>query len=122
MRSTQKLRAWRVVAAKFDKDGQPVSLFSTYTNGSMPFKEVLADPKGFHVGTKRKFCLSYYTGMVTETDEVKEVVLTLEIDPKDLQKPDMIRRWGVDESFMGNEAIVTKARVLFWKFAAPLVK
>ena len=61
-----RLPAWRVVVGHV-KDGEITHIESVYTREVIPFQQylgVIRDPRGFHVGTTRNFCLDYYTGMI----------------------------------------------------------
>ena len=116
-----KLKAWRIVVGCFEH-GVLRSLYSTYTKEETPYDTVLADPKGFHVGTKRDFCLAYYRGMIDETKTRREILMELSVDSRDLQTPDMVQRFKPAYSFMGGEAITRKATVLSWSFASEAVR
>ena len=103
------LIAWRITVAV--KTGPELMLYSTYSKELMPFRDVLEDPNGFHVGTKRRFCLAYYQDMTELEEGQSEILLKLAVDREDLQSPDMLERWS-KVTHMGNEAVVRKARVL----------
>lgn len=100
---------WRVVIAHIT-NGKPTHMESAYTKESLPWpKNQIQDHRGFHVGTLEKFCLDYYTGMIDPEPQRKEVLLELEIQRKDLQKPNMWERWDIP---CGTEAVATKAKIL----------
>ncbi len=109
-----KLTGWRVVVGSFEPDGSLKGIRPLYGHSTAKVQElspILHTSEGFHVGTKRKFCLSYYTNMVEPTETEAEILLKLEIAPADvIVGLDRFRR----DAFMGSEAIVLKARVVQW--------
>ena len=94
------------------KNGKPYALKSEYTKEQIPFTPILQDPRGFHVGTSKYFCLDYYSGMLNEDDPASEILLKLEIQIRDLQTPEMLERWSWP---CPTEAIVKKAKILAWE-------
>ena len=104
-----RLPAWRVAVAHV-RDGVITHLESAFTMEVQPFHPTkpLRDPRGFHVGTTRNFCLDYYTGMIAPEEGRKEVLFELEVQPRHLQKADMAERW---EWPCGTEAVVTEATI-----------
>ena len=107
-RNQGKLTGWRVATAKV-VDGKPVSLYSVYSKDTMPFRKILADHQGFHVGTTEQFCRDYYTGMSDPAPGVQEVLMRLEFRVSDLVEPGMAERWTWPT---GTEAIVRRATVV----------
>lgn len=108
-----KLSAWRVVVGHVR--GQEIThIESAFTQEVIPFHptKVLQDPRGFHVGTTRNFCLDFYTGMIEPEEGRKEVLFELEVQPQHLQRPDMVERW---EWPCGTEAVVTEATIKSFK-------
>jgi hypothetical protein len=86
---------------------------SGYTKEWSAFEMELCDLRGFHVGTTREFCTDYYSGLVDETDTIKNVLLTLSVKPGNIL-PDHLERFRGGWA-CGAEAIVYSAQVICWE-------
>lgn len=110
-----RLTGWRIVLGSFEPDGSLKGIRPLYGHSTAKVQElspILHTSEGFHVGTKRKFCLSYYTNMVEPTETEAEILLKLEIAPSDVKTGlDRFRR----DAYMGSEAIVLRARIVQWQ-------
>ena len=58
----------------------------------------------FYVGTKREFCLSYYSGMTDLDNGEMEALITLEVPASSVLTPE-------EDAYMGSEAVVRNAIV-----------
>jgi len=107
---------WRITYARFNERGEITGFYSAYTKqideARPPLKvgSVIHAPHGYHVGTKRRFCLSYYRNLGCPYDDFRQVLLKLAIAPEDSPAPK--HAWNSRASYMGGEATFTKATIL----------
>jgi hypothetical protein len=88
-RRDKPLRAWRVCRGRKFEDGYYVE--SLYPSGEPPVFVRLGlllrsggKAGGVYVGTRRKFCEQYYTGMFDPEVDECELLLHLRVDPRKL--------------------------------------
>lgn len=100
---TASLLLYKIVP--FDvKTGQGYSAFDPSFRHDLKIGTVwLGTAKGLYLANKKSFCLDFYSGMSDDPD----VLLTFEVDPKDVLNPE-----GLTPPHLGDEVLVRKAKLV----------